>query len=114
MMRAHKLLVVALVAGCAGGVARTTTPTPASIDPILASLSTRQKVSQLIVPWLAGSYAAFDDSAFQVAQRWVDSLEVGGIIISGGSPLDIAAKLTALQRRSRLPILVAADLEYGS
>src|SRR6266568_4788002 len=114
MMRAHKLLVVALVAGCAGGVARTTTPTPASIDPILASLSTRQKVSQLVVPWLAGSYAAFDDSAFQVATRWVDSLQVGGIIISVGSPFDIAAKLNALQRRSHLPLLISADLEWGA
>src|SRR5216117_1351373 len=113
MMRAHKLLVVALVAACAGGVARTT-PTPASVDPILASLSTRQKVSQLVVPWLAGSYAAFDDSAFQVATRWVDSLQVGGIIISVGSPFDIAAKLNTLQRRSKLPLLVSADLEWGA
>src|SRR6266487_2474510 len=113
MMRAHKLLVVALVAGCAGGVARTT-PTPASVDPILASLSTRQKVSQLVVPWLAGSYAAFDDSAFQVAARWVDSLQIGGIIISVGSPFDIAAKLNALQRRSHLPLLISADLEWGA
>jgi len=114
-MRAHKLLVVALVTGCAGGVARTTAPAPAaSTDPMLASLSTRQKVGQLVVPWLAGSYAAFDDSAFQVATRWVDSLQVGGIIISVGSPFDIAAKLNALQRRSRLPLLISADLEWGA
>ncbi len=114
MMRAHRLLVVALVAGCASGVARPATPAPASSDPILASLSTRQKVSQLVVPWLAGSYAAFDDSAFQVATRWVDSLQVGGIIISVGSPFDIAAKLNALQRRSHLPLLISADLEWGA
>jgi len=104
-----------VLAGCAGGVARTTGPAPAaSVDPILASLSTRQKVSQLVVPWLAGSYAAFDDSAFQVATRWVDSLQVGGIIISVGSPFDIAAKLNALQRRSHLPLLISADLEWGA
>jgi beta-N-acetylhexosaminidase len=114
MMRAHKLLVVALVAGCAGGVARPTGPTPASVDPILASLSTRQKVAQLVVPWLAGSYAAFDDSAFQLAVRWVDSLQVGGMIISVGSPFDIASKLNLLQRRSRLPLLISADLEWGA
>src|SRR5258705_9732214 len=112
MMRAHRLLVVALVVGCAGGVARTTGPAPA--DPILASLSTRQKVAQLVVPWLTGSYAAFDDSAFQVATRWVDTLQVGGIIVSTGSPFDIAAKLNALQRRSRLPLLISADLEWGA
>src|SRR5882672_2392718 len=115
MMRAHRLLIVALLAGCAGGqVARTATPVPVSADPILASLTTRQKVAQLIVPWLAGSYAAFDDSAFQVATRWVDSLEIGGMIISTGSPFDIAAKLNSLQRRSKLPLLISADLEWGA
>ena len=112
-MRAHKLLVVALVAGCAASVTPTSRPAP-SVDATLASLSTRQKVAQLVVPWLAGSYAAFDDSAFQVAARWVDTLEVGGIIVSVGSPFDIAAKLNALQRRSRLPLLISADLEWGA
>jgi beta-glucosidase-like glycosyl hydrolase len=71
-------------------------------------------VAQLVVPRLAGTYTAFDDSAFQVAARWVDTLEVGGIIISTGSPFDIAAKLNALQRRSRLPLLISADLEWGA
>lgn len=117
-MRAHKLLVVALVIGCAGGrgAGRSVEPAPirGSVDAVLASLSTRQKVAQLVVPWLLGNYTAFDDSAFQVAARWVDSLEVGGIIISTGSPFDIAAKLNALQRRSRLPLLISADLEYGA
>src|SRR4029077_16525688 len=45
---------------------------------------------------------------------WVDSLEIGGLIVSVGSPLDIATKLNALQQRSRLPLLVSADLEWGA
>src|SRR5258705_13420584 len=114
MMRAHKLLVVALLAGCAGGVARTTGPAPASADPILASLSTRQKVAQLVVPWLAGSYAPFDDSAFQDETRWEDTLHVRRINVSVGSPFHIAAKLHALQPRSRLPLLISADLDGGA
>ena len=85
-----------------------------SVDSLLATLTVRQQVAQLIVPWLSGSYTAFDDSLFQVAARWVDSLEIGGLIISVGSPLDIATKLNALQRRSRIPLLVSADLEWGA
>lgn len=81
---------------------------------MIARLSGRERVAQLVVPWLSGSYTAFDDSLFQVAARWVDSLEVGGLIISVGSPFDIAAKLNALQRRSRLPLLVSADMEWGA
>ncbi len=80
----------------------------------VATLSLRQKIGQLIVPWLSGAYSALDDSAFLEAARWIDSLEVGGIIISVGSPFDIAAKLNALQVRSRLPLLISADLEWGA
>jgi len=128
MMRAHKLLVLSLLLGCAGHTAHTAirptgpapvvttanaTAAPRSPDSLLASLTPREKIGQLIVPWLAGSFAAFDDSSFQVAERWVDSLRVGGLIISVGSPFDIAAKLNTLQERSRLPLLVSADLEWG-
>jgi beta-N-acetylhexosaminidase len=85
-----------------------------SIDDVLAKLSPRQKVAQLVVPWLGGNYTALDDSAFQIATRWIDSLEVGGIIISVGSPYDIATKLNTLQQRSKLPLLISADLEWGA
>ena len=85
-----------------------------SVDSLLASLTVRQQVGQLVIPWLSGSYTALDDSLYQVAARWVDSLEIGGLIISVGSPFDIATKLNALQRRSRLPLLVSADLEWGA
>src|SRR5213592_2794707 len=122
MMRTHWLLVLAVVLGCAGGpaVGRSAppvpppSPVPPSVDSLLASLTVRQKVAQLVMPRLSGSYTAFDDSLFQVAARWVDSLEIGGLIVSVGSPLDIATKLNALQRRSRVPLLVSADLEWGA
>src|SRR5438034_6775389 len=114
MMRAHTLLIITLVTAACGG--RTTTaprpPQPAAIDGLLAKLTPRQKIAQLVVPWLGGNYTALDDSAFQIATRWVDSLEVGGIIISVGSPYDIAAKLNTLQRRSKLPPLVSADPQW--
>jgi beta-N-acetylhexosaminidase len=127
-MRSHRLLVVATVVGCAGGqpLGRAAQPVPVppspsiapapvdSVAALLASLTVRQQVAQLVIPWLSGSYTALDDSLFEVAARWVDSLEVGGIIISVGSPFDIASKLNALQRRARLPLLVSADLEWGA
>src|SRR6266702_3464878 len=124
-MQAHRLLALVLVTGCASPPPHAL-PRPSDlrplphpeasqpVDSLLAALSTRQRIAQLVVPWLAGSYTAFDDSLFQVAARWVDSLEVGGLIISVGSPFDIAAKLNTLQRRSRLPLLVSADLEWGA
>jgi beta-N-acetylhexosaminidase len=80
----------------------------------LATLSPEEKVGQVLMPWLLGDYRAFDTDAFARAAGWVDSVGVGGIVISIGSPLDVAAKLNELQRRSRLPLLITADLEYGT
>ncbi len=87
---------------------------PISVDSVLESLTTRQKVGQLIMPWLMGHYTALESNEFDRIAYWVDSLELGGIIISVGSPLDATAKLNALQQRSNLPLLIAADLEWGS
>lgn len=84
------------------------------LDALLGGLSLRDKIAQLVVPWIPGAYAAFDDEAFGQAQRWVDSLGIGGLIVSIGSPLDMAAKLNRLQQRSRLPLLVGSDLEGGT
>ncbi|MGH7606165.1 MAG: glycoside hydrolase family 3 protein [Gemmatimonadales bacterium] len=108
------VLAASLAAACASGAGTPAGPPVPTVDAVVASLSTRQKIGQLVIPWLLGNYTALDDSAFQTAVRWVDSLEIGGIIISTGSPFDIAAKLNALQRRSRLPLLISADLEWGA
>ena len=107
--------MLSLLVACGGGRATTgaRSPEPAAVA-MLAKLTPRQKIAQLVVPWLNGTYSALDDSAFQIAKRWVDTLEVGGIIISVGGPYDIASKLNVLQRRSRLPLLISADLEWGA
>jgi beta-N-acetylhexosaminidase len=84
------------------------------LDALLESLSLRDRIAQLVVPWVPGTYAAFDDEAFARMQAWVDSLHVGGLLISVGSPLDVAAKLNRLQERSALPLLIGSDLEAGT
>lgn len=108
-----------MLTACAPGPAgRERGPAPArpggNVDSLLRTLTLRQKIGQLVTPWFSGAYMAFDDSLFQVAARWVDSLEVGGIYVSVGSPHDVAAKLNALQGRSRLPLLISSDLEWGA
>jgi beta-N-acetylhexosaminidase len=81
---------------------------------LLRELSLEQQAAQLVMPWIAGAYTAIDGEGLERAVRWVDSLRVGGLVVSIGSPLDIAAKLNHLQRRSRLPLLIASDLEGGA
>lgn len=84
------------------------------VDSVLARLTVEEKVGQLIMPWMPGAYAAADADPMLRALAWVDSLRIGGIIVSVGSPLDVAVKIRLLQERSRLPLIVAADLEWGS
>ncbi len=85
-----------------------------TVDALLRSLTTRQKVAQLVMPWLLGDSLADGDATMRQAIEWVESLEVGGIIISTGTPRHIAWKINALQRRAPLPLLIAADFEAGT
>jgi beta-N-acetylhexosaminidase len=105
-----------MLCACArpAGVVTGAAPGTTDIDRLMDSLSVRAKAAQLVMPWLPGTYAAADGAGLSEAERWVDSLGVGGLIVSVGSPLDIAAKLNHLQARSRLPLLIAADLEAGT
>ena len=86
----------------------------AQVERTFARMSPREKIAQLVVPWIAGTYMADDDPTFTKIVSWVDSLRVGGLIVSIGSPLDIAAKLNTLQRHARVPLLIASDLEAGT
>ena len=86
----------------------------AHVQHLIDSLPLRDKIAQLIMPWLLGGYEPLDGGEMKQALSWVDSLKVGGIIISIGSPTEIAAKLNALQRAAPLPLLVASDLEGGT
>jgi len=120
----YLVLVLALLAAC-GRPGPVPGPQPAQfppqavspgvdVDGLLASLSVRDKIAQLVMPWIPGTYAAFDDEAFERMQDWVDSLHIGGLIVSVGSPFDVAVKLNRLQQRSRLPLIVGSDLEAGT
>ncbi|HET8622908.1 MAG TPA: glycoside hydrolase family 3 N-terminal domain-containing protein [Gemmatimonadales bacterium] len=113
---AHRILFLWVLAGCghSAGVVTGSAPAPDDLERLLDSLPVRAKAAQLVMPWLAGTYAADDATVSSDVERWVDSLGVGGLIVSVGSPLDIAAKLNHLQTRSRLPLLVASDLEAGT
>jgi beta-N-acetylhexosaminidase len=106
-----------VLAGCAA-TSRTTAAGPSGdaawADSVLATLSLRDKAAQMVWPWVLGDYTASDDPAYRRVERLVREQHVGGIIISVGSPTEIAAKLNALQQASTLPLLVGADLETGA
>ncbi len=81
---------------------------------MLERMTLRQKVGQMIMPWVMGDFAPEGSAGFERLVRLIEEDEIGGIIMSVGTPMDVAAKLNTMQRRSNLPLLVSADLETGA
>ncbi|HEY2806012.1 MAG TPA: glycoside hydrolase family 3 protein, partial [Gemmatimonadales bacterium] len=82
--------------------------------PALATMTLREKAGQLVMPWFSGEYWSADADPMVAALRLVREEGVGGFVVGlGGSAYDLAAKFNALQRASKLPLFIAADLESG-
>lgn len=80
----------------------------------LASLTLEEKASQMMMPILLGGFAPAGSRANERASEVVRDHQVGGVIISVGSPTEVAAKLNWMQSLARVPLLVASDLEGGA
>jgi beta-N-acetylhexosaminidase len=83
-------------------------------DSVLRTLSLRDKAAQMVWAWVLADYAAESSPQWRATERLVTEQHVGGLIVSVGSPIEMAAKLNALQLRSALPLLVGADFESGA
>jgi len=83
------------------------------VDSTLASLSLRERVGQMVMVWMLGDYTNVRDSSYAEVIRWVERDGIGGVSMSLGTPIEVAAKLNDLQRRAGVPLLVSADLEPG-
>ncbi|HEX6909273.1 MAG TPA: glycoside hydrolase family 3 protein, partial [Longimicrobium sp.] len=83
------------------------------VERTLASLSVREKAGQLVFPWVGGEYAAEDSPEMDRLLQWVEREGIGGVVISIGLPHSYAAKLNAVQRRAKVPLLVTTDMESG-
>lgn len=79
-----------------------------------AQLTLREKVGQLIMPWVLGDYAPEGSPSHERVLEFVHNQGIGGVIMSVGTPLEVAAKLNDLQGHAKIPLLVGADLETGA
>jgi beta-N-acetylhexosaminidase len=84
------------------------------VERTLAALTLREKVAQMIMPVVLGDFAPEGTPGHDRVVRWIEQDGIGGLIVSVGSPNDVAAKLNDFQSHSRLPLLIAADLETGA
>jgi beta-N-acetylhexosaminidase len=113
------MLMAALTAAAPAAAQGTSARPPLSagenawVESTLASLTLREKVGQMVMPWVGGEYLSVDSEGFDRLRAWVADEGIGGIVVSVGLPHSYAAKTNALQRLAGVPLLVASDMENG-
>ncbi len=72
-----------------------------------------EKVGQLFIADLAAVYSHNESPVRKYASRLIEQYHVGGFVLAGGTISDIALMTNSLQRESKIPLLINADLEGG-
>ena len=133
-MSRRVVVFVALAAGLASVAAAPSREAVAArwIDKTLASMTLDEKIGQLIVSSFESTYLPDDSEAFTKLADRVTTTHVGGFLVFGGTevappvllnpsygtvirgqPLEAALTLNRLQRLAKVPLLNAADFEFG-
>lgn len=83
------------------------------------SLSLKEQIAQMIVVRASGylydhqiRYPAWEASNAQL-QKWLKELNLGGVILLGGSSIELQKRSQQLQSWTNIPLLIAADIEEG-
>lgn len=83
------------------------------------SLPLSQQVAQMVVVRTSGylfdhqiQYPLWEASNATL-ERWIRELGVGGVILLGGSAIEVGQRSQQLQDWAQIPLLIAADIEEG-
>lgn len=85
-------------------------PHRAYADSVLPTLSLREQIAQLLMPPI---YAHATRENWGEMEDWVETYQLGGVIAMQGAPFPYRERLARLQERSRIPLLVSTDAEWG-
>ncbi|WNC45497.1 glycoside hydrolase family 3 N-terminal domain-containing protein [Thermosynechococcus sp. GLH187] len=87
--------------------------------PPLSELSLRAQVAQMVVVRASGylydsqiQYPAWEPPQ-NTLKHWIKDWGVGGVILLGGSAVEVAERCCQLQSWATIPLLLAADIEEG-
>lgn len=83
------------------------------VDSTLAQMTLGEKVGQLFITDFVALYSHEGSENYTRIKEQIEKYHVGGVILAGGAVYDIAVMLNDLQRMSKTPLIVAADLEAG-
>jgi len=80
------------------------------VDSIMANMSVRQKIGQLI---MVAAYSNRDNEHQAFIEKLIKKNEIGGLIFMQGSPYKQATLTNIYQSKSKVPLLIAFDGEWG-
>jgi beta-N-acetylhexosaminidase len=80
----------------------------------LAGMCLEEKIGQMIAGRYVAKFANRDSDDIKGLIDLVTKQKVGGMVIFGGEVYETAELNNYLQSRARIPLLIAADLEYGA
>ncbi len=93
------------------------------VERTMGRMTLDEKLGQLLMVYLWGRFTAAGDPEFERLARWAAEGKIGGLLLEARrTPLGIeidrvyptAALLNELQRKAKIPLLVAADFETGT
>jgi hypothetical protein len=80
------------------------------VEKTLRSMTLRERVGQMIVVGSLGEYKNFSGEKFADIKKQIVENRVGGFVFYRGDVLELAAMTNEMQRVSKIPLLMAADL----
>ncbi|MCG2816548.1 MAG: hypothetical protein L6425_11515, partial [Candidatus Aminicenantes bacterium] len=79
----------------------------------LNNLTLERKIGQMICEQMRGDYTAEDSPEFLYLTGLIRDYGIGGFVLYGGTPHNIASLLNRLQKESDIPLLISSDFEGG-
>jgi beta-N-acetylhexosaminidase len=83
------------------------------IDSVLDKMTIRDRIAQMIMPWLGGNYSTENSADYKRTQYLIRDLKVGGFIIFKGDILSEAVMINRMQAIAETPLLISSDFERG-
>ena len=87
---------------------------PAHLEELMAEMTLRQKIAQMFIVAARGGFYSADDPAWQRMKKAVVDDEVGGVMFFSGNIYDQAIVTNRLQQKTRIPLWVSQDMEFGA
>lgn len=80
------------------------------VDSVFNNLTLDQKIGQLLMPRAHYSGKPIDQ---ELLADWVDKYHIGGLVFFAGQPTRQAQVVNFLQSRSKIPMMIGQDFEWG-